>query len=717
MRPEKYSRLIFVERLTVLSWLVSVFPFLFRDRGGKRDAIFYFDGSMVGVFIARLTAQLLRISVEQLQFCYEDIRDENGNLMGLRLRHNDFLQFQKKITEDSYFQKVLSDKSIGGRLPVYLKKQIAIFVYTAQLTGYRSLFLIHVAKWKCSFENSLKVKPVLFMDRRVWMREIRRYAAKQEVRVIAVSNLQLGFRHLLNQFLRPDISFFIKHTYLQILAKGWFKTLKHYVSRDHSETTSGFIGKGVNALNPGNCPRIGVEYYGHHNLDHPELHSDMFFWQKSSLSGNDILVMFKLPADPVDEEKATELSRHNMHAIALSPKASVVPSVPVFLHRPSLSKRPALETKKGEEYSIREKKWIQEQIVRYRAEFNYWIDVFGMNNIRIYLSWFKYSAEHCVIADAMENVGGITTIYQRAFEELPTPVSTIASDIVFGFSPWNADIERKCGSIIPYHVSVGYFGDHRFELLRKPAQEIRDKLKNNGAQYIIAFFDENSGTDPRWILGHEFMRRNYEFLLSKILLEPWLGVVFKPKTPRTLRKRLGPVKDILERAEETGRCFVFEGGALHGSYPPAIGALCADIVIHGHLYAATAGVEAALAGVPTLLLDREGWPVSRLYELGVGKVVFNDWESLWEACNENRVSKANNNGFGDWSSLLDRIDPFRDGRAAERIGTYLKWLLDGFKEGLSRETVMADAAERYEKRWGKDKVTAVTRMAEKRKCN
>ena len=64
-------------------------------------------------------------------------------------------------------------------------------------------------------------------------------------------------------------------------------------------------------------------------------------------------------------------------------------------------------------------------------------------------------------------------------------------------------------------------------------------------------------------------------------------------------------------------------------------------------------------------------------------------------------------GFGDWSPMLEELDPFRDGRAAERMGTYLHWLIEGYKAGLERETVLADAAERYCARWGEDKITAV----------
>ena len=98
---------------------------------------------------------------------------------------------------------------------------------------------------------------------------------------------------------------------------------------------------------------------------------------------------------------------------------------------------------------------------------------------------------------------------------------------------------------------------------------------------------------------------------------PW-ACSSNPKVPRTLRKRLGPVAELLARAEATGRCYVFETGVLHGSFPPAVAAMAADIAVHQELWAATAGLEAALAGVPTLLLDRDGWSSSPLYQLGEG---------------------------------------------------------------------------------------------------
>jgi hypothetical protein len=118
-------------------------------------------------------------------------------------------------------------------------------------------------------------------------------------------------------------------------------------------------------------------------------------------------------------------------------------------------------------------------------------------------------------------------------------------------------------------------------------------------------------------------------------------------------------------------------------------------------------MECALEGLPTLLIDREGCPDSKLNELPKGKVIFENWPDAIDGVMEYFQSQDLIPGFGDWSSILDDLDPFRDGKSAYRTGTYLKWLIEGFEQGLDRETIMADAADRYAKEWGADKVLSI----------
>ena len=95
--------------------------------------------------------------------------------------------------------------------------------------------------------------------------------------------------------------------------------------------------------------------------------------------------------------------------------------------------------------------------------------------------------------------------------------------------------------------------------------------------------------------------------------------------------------------------------------------------------------------------------MSKLYDLGIGTVIFHDWQKLWDNL-EKHWKNSPIPRFGDWSQIIGDMDPFRDGMAAKRITSYLACLLDGYNKGLDRDSIMSKAAEKYSKEWGSDKV-------------
>jgi hypothetical protein len=175
-----------------------------------------------------------------------------------------------------------------------------------------------------------------------------------------------------------------------------------------------------------------------------------------------------------------------------------------------------------------------------------------------------------------------------------------------------------------------------------------------------------------------------------------------------LQRRLGAdVYSQLKKAIKTGRCHLYDSVGLVGyatSSPPMLAALSADVCIHGHM-AGTAAIECALAGKPTLLIDREGVPFHKFYELlPKDRVIFHNWDDAITASLEFFNSNKKNDDFGDWSSIISNFDPFQDEKAAERIGRYLHSIFQGFEQGLDRDEAMIRAAEIYSKEWGLDKV-------------
>lgn len=683
----------YIERLTGRTWLLGVMPTLLRDRWrhAQQQAVCYvFDGSPVGWAIARACRVLTGIVVQALQFRLIDVRDEQGLPLRLRIAYQDLEEVQQDILGDPRLQPLLRASDERERFPAYMAKALTVQSLSERNTLWRALLTIQVCAWQLRQKRSADARAVFFLEGRPWFTAIRRYAQRAGVTVFPVG----PSRDLPSMVRRLVVTPEFKRVLYRLQAYGLLGGTRIPTTRWSRAGRSG-----------GHGPKIAVEYYGQLNLDRPGCHSDLFFLQQSKIAAQEVLMTFNLEGYPLDESKRSELARHGIDAVAMRPKLATSPDARVFLPRLRATGGSRLTT------SLRglEGQWLKDQIRTYSRETRaFWFEFFKAEGVKVYVSWHRYDQSHCAIADALKLAGGVAAIYQRAYESFSSAETAVMADLFFVYSPRMVDIERQSGSRVQYLVATGYLGDYRFPLLRNQATRLRTRLQQNGAQRIAAFADENFLKDERWHTGPSVELEAYRFLLEQVLSQPWFGLVIKPKTPATLRRRLGALGELLKRAEATGRCFVFEEGPLQGSYPPAAAALAADVMIHGHLNAATAGLDAALAGVPTLLLDRIGWPVSPLYRLGVGRVIFTEWEQCWRACLEHWRQPQGMPGFGDWTSLLPELDPFRDGRAAERMGTYLQWLLEGFRAGLKRETVMANAAERYADCWGHDKVVQIS---------
>lgn len=672
----------FVERCSLFRWFFQILPLALKR---KIKRVFIFDANPFVLKMAQKSGARFGIKVEKVVFRLVDVKDEEGLLIALRVSMRDIKGIQQDILSRYPFDAI--EKNNGkSRISFFISRGTVKVCKSDQESFYRTALLIQICHWRMKQVATAIFPCVLFLSPRPWFDSIQNYAKQYGVEMIPL------FPRLDMRMAKP----WLRILYLAAKQIQWFIRYRAVRPRGNGQTKSPHF------------PKVGLEYYGQFNLKHPELYSDFFFWQASSLPAKDLLALFHLRSDPLDSEKWKDLQEAGIRAVALDPRATKVSEVPPFLpRRPRPVSEESLPQTLLNSLGRTERNWLKNRVRVYKRQKEHWMRVFSRHKVCIYLSWCKYDETHCVIADALREVGGVMAIYQRALDTTPLIDTPVHTDIVFGYSHLVADVERGNQSVIPYFVITGYLGDHRFPLLKERALNVREQLMRQGAEKILAYLDENSAADSRWHTGNEFMRVNYEFLLQKVLTHSWLGLVLKPKVPSTLRQRLGPVKQLLEEAVATGRCYLYEEGKVQGSYPPAVAGLSADITVHGHLCASTAGLECALAGIPTLLMDREGWSVSPLYNLGLGRVVFQNWEHLWDRCLEHWENPQGIPGFGDWSPLLDQLDPFRDGRGAERMGTYLKWMIDDFKGGCDRETVMANAAERYGKIWGRDKVVSI----------
>ncbi|HAZ07893.1 MAG TPA: hypothetical protein DCZ01_05060 [Elusimicrobia bacterium] len=657
-------------------------PFLIRNR--VRHCL-YIDASLISPTLAKLTAGLFGVVIQKFEFRMRDVFDEKGRAIRMRLTSQEMARLQEDIVAQSEFQEWLKEhEHLGPRIATSLTKSIATRDPGRDFDLWLALYLVWLCRHR-TLRDSRGGGAVLFLKHRPWFGSLTRYAAALQIRLEPVSAFP-PIKRLLMRRLSPKTS-----DLLRFLRAHGLGGLRLWLS-----------GKEVFPVAP-KRPRLAVEYYGHLNLDDATRPSNLFFWRKSKIKSEDILILFGLFNDRLDSRRLAEIRRHGLDAVAIHPSAVSDISLPLFIPRVRHETTIA-PSGKGDMETL----WLEERTSDYASRRAFWAELFERTGVKVFFSWYKNDPTHCAIADALQGLGGVTAIYQRSFEANQDLGLTVDADIHFAFSRASVDLGELNRSNIRYNVVTGYFGDYLFAPLRQRARELRESLLKSGAHKIVAVFDEYSKPDARWTPGHDFQKDNYRLLLEKVLSEPWLGVIFKPKRPKNLHQRLGPeVTGLLLRAQATGRCRVLERSDFLSEQTPAEAAMAADIAIHGHISAGTAGMEAALAGVPTLLIDPEGFLDSPFYRLGEGRVVFKDWGSLWEALQRHWDTPSGTEGFGDWSPLLDEFDPFRDGRAAERIGEFLDSVLQHLKDGHGREASMAAAASRYTARWGQDKITEI----------
>lgn len=655
---------IYVEYLSLRTFFAFVLKELLA--GGIRSNIvkthYYIDSTSVGKTVANIFGKLFRFQFERLEFELRHVQDERGELIRLRIPRKELFEIQEQIINSEAFRSLCKEEWKQARVDDFIRKGLIDGGIMDVKSASRALFLIEVVAWHRQKTDGAKVK--LLLTRRAWWNVYKRYASRAGISLKGINNKRALFmdRASLQEILR-------KYPRLYV----WLKCFKYGKSSIKSAESDPSI------------PKLYLDGRGDVNLENNGHHSDFFWFLNSDFPARNILYDFH------SEEERLYLKQHGIYAVI-----GQTVSIPAN----NATKMP-LPDKNGwfkEEFNS-----IKSLITSYNYAKAFWVSFFQTYRVKIFLTWYKYDNSHMVIADAIKEVGGISAVWQMAFEGYRAIGSTTNTDIVFGFSNWSANIERQLGSKINYYVITGYPKDYAAPLLRKEARDLRKKLQSNGAEKIVFVIDENSLDDSRWHTGHVLQRENYSFVLEKVLDTPWLGVVFKPKVAKTLRRRLGEVSNLLAEAEKTGRCYVHETSGRYTTIaPPLLAGLSADVCIHGHL--GNAALECALEGLPTLLIDREGEPDNKFHELPQGKVVFKNWPETIEALMEHFRTPQGIPGFGNWSEIIDELDPFRDGKAANRIGTYLHWLIQGYEQGLNRDTIMADAAERYSERWGEDKI-------------
>ena len=662
---------MYIEYLSCYNLIYFVFKyFLVKKINLKNSKIYYFDSSPLSKPLAKLVSYIFNINFCFLDFELINIKDHNKELIRLRIFRKDLIELQKNIiANNQIFKELKNDKHHEIYYNFLMKSLTAGHLTMNPESLVRAVFIIQVVLWHSKKFNISNVN--FFMSNRLWFDELNNYANNYKIKIFKLP--------IVLKFYKENNLYFFN------IRKNDFPLLIQIKSicKKLIKFKNPFIKYNIN------YSKLYSLRLGHYNLRNDGMNSDLFFFMNSTLNSKDIICEYN------SYKQLKELKSNNFSIL----NSSIIFSKNYFfLKKKILFKKNKLSQLEFNFF----KKNVKE--FNYLKRKNY---IFlKANNIKIFLTWAKFSKDHMAAYEAMKELGGIFAIWQYAFEGAPSITTQINTDVYF--SNYSKNFFYKNNSNIKLFINTGFLMDYRFNLLKEKAKIIRNKLLNNGAKNIVAVFDENSH-NKRWHTGHSLHAENYEHILKEVLKNNNLGVIFKPKDSKNLRERIGSVNELLVKAQATGRCFVYESSTDNfTSAPPVLAGLSADICIHGHLCSGTAAIECALANLPTLLIDREGSHENLLYSLSNENLIFNSWEETIYALKDHFNSKIRNNQFGRWPEyFLNDLDSFRDGKAAYRMGECLKLMMNEFKSNKKRDEILNIVAENYSKKYGKDKVFSV----------
>jgi hypothetical protein len=598
---------------------------------------------------------------------------------------------REQLTENPLIQEMGSLWD-PHKVILYLEKQVE---YSVRFECVR----IGLVEWLMRISEEIEPdESALWIEHSEWFSYLEAHARSKGVRL-------LSYPHPLPLAL-------IRSRMGRIWQMAW-RGLKHFVKAVQNRLHRGRISspeedtRGTLASEQQSARfRIAIRY-GHRDLSFdPDVRSEFFWLHDSGIPFTEVLLYDHINPDSLSDEKKAEIERIGVRLLGRVPGAgSWMPSLGMV----AVLMRSILLLFLRTLLCILRGRWpgffYLSKLSRLAVEYAYWLDFYAKNGVALSVDTLNARVSQIL---AMDSLNGVSVAFQYSAADI-NGISTMHSageDIQFVFSQVFDQLWRTLDAPVRSYVHTGVIFDRSISIATSSSRvaETRAQLMRHGAQFIVCFFDENSL--DRWDLpfSNEDAARDYEYLLNWLLEDPTLGLVFKPKVSATIFQRISSVSHLIEAAERTGRCRFLTSDTIVGNIYPAEAALMADVCV-GKLYGCTAALEARLAGVPTVMIDVDGLinhPGRFHPEHGI---VFDEWDGLRTAIERYRTSPQDNPEFGDWSPWLNDLDPFQDGHASLRMGSFIRWTYEALKRGESKTQALEEAAQEFEQVWGNEHVT------------
>lgn len=470
----------------------------------------------------------------------------------------------------------------------------------------------------------------------------------------------------------------------------------------------GLVGDWLNGIvqeNAKNENAIAIQYVN--GFDTENNLNDLWWFRNSELEMNKLVVFFDRPKNPATDEIINELKELGIHYSILTSAANNTSNIPTNRYPSQRIKWVVTDLVAGASMfswarRVRAPFWQMSHWCRVLVKLRKWQAFMDRENIKVIFDTVENSLDVAMLA--ADNMGAIKI--GTHWSDIPYPRARVipTQQVYFTWGPSTNDILKEMGTI-SILVQVGNIFNQleNNSLIRQRAAEHHKNLTQAGVRFIVGVLDRSCG--PKSLVPHPYHFDFYTMLFSLVEKNPTIGIIIKPKR----RGKPGvftyypELADFLEGLMLTGRAILVNGNrhVLEAGY-------AADIVVA--LGINSGGLLCMLEGVRTIYWDpshanngpyhqwfkRFGWDNKN--------VVFSKMDTLIETLTKYKDHTTELSDFGDFTSNLNNVDSFRDGKAAVRIGAFVRYFLSGLDQGMDRNGALRFAIRVYKNKWGDDRI-------------
>ena len=288
---------------------------------------------------------------------------------------------------------------------------------------------------------------------------------------------------------------------------------------------------------------------------------------------------------------------------------------------------------------------------------------------------FLFKETHSIHSDAIQLVSseiGLKTIcLQYSNMGMISPLMLTTADEFFIFSKmFKNNFEYQ--NIRPKKFIInGYlYNGIEKHLLLKTLRRKQD-LNDLGVKFIISYFDESVQNNKWGCIHTDHHLNELHKILNYVIDCPNTALLVKTQFLFNSPSKLYPKNPIISKALITGRYIeVSEGDCDRNNILPTELGLISDICI-SHKLGATAGLETALTGARTILLNsiKSNTSFDKIYN--EANIVFSNIDDALSSITNFRKDNNKDNNLGIWNNIIHNFDLNNDKKSINRISKHI----------------------------------------------